>query len=148
MFELTPTETRVLAETIVADSDRTEVHATWENSPGWIRRKGRATWRYNNRHLTTTVVVDALDGRNAGFGTYFGNEQGTVKRILFDVDKHERETHEAETDRFDLQSTLGRFGVPYLIARSKSGQGYHLEIRFTNPVSTSKARRFGKVLLG
>lgn len=91
--------------------------------------------------LTPTVISQHLAGK-IFIGLYPLLPDDMTNFLALDVDKHNwQEIAHA------LQNVCNQYHVPYLLERSQSGNGCHLWIFFTDPITAMKARQLGRGIL-
>lgn len=91
--------------------------------------------------ITNSVIRNHLQGRHT-IGIYPMLHDDTCWFLAADFDKNE--WHEDVTA---FAETCRHFEIPYAIERSRSGNGAHVWIFFTNPVLASAARKMGTFLI-
>jgi len=91
--------------------------------------------------ITHDVIRDHLQGRHT-MGIYPMLLDDTCWFIAADFDKQEW-----QKDVTAFAETCRNYKIPYAIERSRSGNGAHVWIFFTNPVLASSARRMGTFLI-
>jgi hypothetical protein len=117
--------------------DPTDYHAAWwPNKDMWFCKKEPLTKAALVRMFTSTAA-------NTPVGSYYIDSQGNTKRVTIDIDAH-KEGETAEEPLRRAQSLLDRASIPYILARSKGGKGYHIHIWFDKPLPAHVARNLGR----
>lgn len=91
--------------------------------------------------LTPQVIQQHLDGTIA-IGLYPLLADDTTNLLALDIDQH----NWADIAQ-SLRQVCAQYHVPCLVEKSQSGNGCHLWIFFTSPISAQKARLLGRNLL-
>ena len=91
--------------------------------------------------ITNDVIRDHLQGRYT-IGIYPMLDDDTCWFLAADFDKQEW-----QEDVTAFTETCRYFDIPYAIEKSRSGNGAHVWIFFTNPVLASCARKMGTFLI-
>lgn len=147
------TSFRGLAAAFLDTCDRTDAFAQWSPSD--------KQWYCVKKPLTMDRLVRMFEGREEVIGTYFLDDANRVRRVVFDLDAHVKDGLSAEelaaakfeasmacnANRERLRAILSALcPEAYTLARSKSGKGFHFEIRFREPVPAFAARRMAMAL--
>lgn len=80
-------------------------------------------------------------------GLIFGDKDGNTRQLAFDIDNHEDGNPTYERDLELILDVLREIGIPSLVFRSKSGNGYHVRIFFSEPILQSDIFHFGRLLV-
>ena len=107
-----------------------------------------------NTALRGNVLLKHLEGKKEDcsdvVGLYPLFPDGTCWFLVFDFDNHD-ESEEPSKDWQQEVNALRQMcmvlGVDALVERSRSGRGAHGWIFFSDPIQSSKARKFGEALL-
>lgn len=108
----------------------------------------------NNRAwapLTQRVLLSHLQGKKEDgtdvVGIYPMLPDETCCFLIFDFDNHDGEAldwkHEVDT----MRQICGKLDVPCMVERSRSGNGAHIWLLFSEPIPAETARKFGAALL-
>jgi hypothetical protein len=104
--------------------------------------------------LTISVILEHLKGTKEDcsdvIGLYPLFPDGTCWFLVFDFDNHDEDAvpskgWEQEVDA--LREICMLVGIDPLVERSRSGQGAHVWIFFSEAIQAAKVRRFGEALL-
>lgn len=112
------------------------------------------------KRLTLDTITKHLLGKKEDgsdvIGIYPLFSDGTCRLIVFDFDNHERGNQQDDYANNDslwqqevdaLRKICCLNGINALVERSRSAKGAHVWIFFDKPISASKARNFGFLLL-
>ncbi len=99
--------------------------------------------------LTPDVVLNHLQGRFGPIGIYPLLPDNTCRFLVFDFDAHTEKItiDELREDVEMIRVVCKKLNIDCLVERSQSGNGAHIWILFSSPLSASKARMFGTLLL-
>lgn len=105
--------------------------------------------------LTITTIRNHILGNNPNgndvVGIYVMHPDNTVRFIVFDFDDHDGADRRNTTSWIDevnmLAEVADELNIDYRIERSRSGNGAHFWIFFSESVDASLARSFGNALI-
>lgn len=107
---------------------------------------GTAHWSCAHEPLTRDRIIAHLTGEKQIVGAYFGDKNDLTRMICFDLDQHKTEQNAGDA-LYRITTTLSHYGVPWLLARSKGGAGYHIWIFLTEKLPMRRVRGFATFIL-
>ena len=87
-----------------------------------------------------TFLEKHLNGDRC-LGFYLLRDDDTVFVSALDVDNHNGENPNAAVDAHAICVALDELGLSYVVERSQSGSGWHIWLRFAEPIQASLARK-------
>ncbi len=101
--------------------------------------------------LSQRVLLSHLQGQKEDgtdvVGIYPMLEDETCHFLVFDFDNHDGEALDWKNEVDTMRQICTRLEVPCLVERSRSGNGAHIWLLFSEPISVETARKFGAALL-
>jgi len=140
-----PGEKKIRAE--FADDVAAWMFENWIDGPksyhaAWWPQKSMAFCK--KEPLTKAAIERMLksDSASTPIGAYFIDADGNAKHVCIDIDAH-KDGESAEPVLKSAMDLLNRSKIPFTVARSKGGKGYHLRIHFDKPLPARVARNLG-----
>lgn len=106
------------------------------------------------KELKIPIILEHLKGTKEDcsdvIGLYPLFPDGTCWFLVFDFDNHDEDatsTKDWEQEVDALRKICFSLGIDALVERSRSGQGAHVWIFFSEAIQAAKVRRFGEALL-
>ncbi len=101
--------------------------------------------------LSQRVLLSHLQGQKEDgadvVGIYPMLPDETCNFLVFDFDNHDGEALDWKNEVDTMRQICTRLEVPCMVERSRSGNGAHIWLLFTEPVPAETARKFGAALL-
>ncbi len=101
--------------------------------------------------LSQRVLLSHLQGQKEDgtdvVGIYPMLEDETCHFLVFDFDNHDGEALDWKNEVDTMRQICTRLEVPCMVERSRSGNGAHIWLLFSEPISAETARKFGAALL-